>query len=83
MHGLPNCPPFIGCPRAVRAVIPKVTGFEKGVLNCDSLEQAEDTPELMFNLTNAEVCVTRDRAVVARVVHVWRPFSLRAMQTYR
>ncbi|CAM9605666.1 unnamed protein product, partial [Ectocarpus fasciculatus] len=31
-----------------------VAGFEKGVLNCKSLGQAENAPELRFNLTNSE-----------------------------
>eukprot|EP00752_Nemacystus_decipiens_P011073 g9837.t1 len=31
-----------------------VTGFEKGVLKCDSLKLAEDAPVLRFNLTNSE-----------------------------
>ncbi|CAM9964766.1 unnamed protein product, partial [Ectocarpus sp. 12 AP-2014] len=31
-----------------------VAGFEKGVLNCKSLRQAENAPELRLNLTNSE-----------------------------
>lgn len=47
---LPVCPP-----RMTLLLMKKVTGFEKGVLNCDSLEHAEDAPVLRFNLTNSEV----------------------------
>jgi len=37
------------------AIYPKVTGFEKGVLDCESLERAEDADELRFVLTDGEV----------------------------
>ena len=41
--------------RAPLLLLRKVTGFEKGVLNCDSLELAEDAPVLRFGLANSEV----------------------------
>lgn len=55
------------CVPYMHDVTPKVTGFEKGVLDCGSLKQAEDAPELLFGLTNSEVCSTYDRAVVTHV----------------
>ncbi|CAM9303356.1 unnamed protein product, partial [Hapterophycus canaliculatus] len=43
-----------------------VTAYEKGVLDCDSLEKAEDAPELRFILNNSEEVIAKRKSFTVK-----------------